>query len=313
MQAFLIDIENGIALKIILWFQSWRTDLVSDLFMPFNWMGSETFYMILLTLVYWVAHKNIGRRLMICFLFSAWFNAFAKEVFKRPRPFLVSDRVQPAFTSAAYGLPSGHTQGGTAVGLVLIRETKKHWATVLLVLYIFLMGISRMVHGVHFPQDVLLGWFLGLAIVLGFYALEQRTGRFFSQMQWGTMLIVTALAAAAVFGLTFLTRPTPAGVVGALTPGAVLVGVIPGLFLESRYIRFSVQGGFGKKCLRYAVGIITALVLKEGLKPMLALISDQSLPMEAAVRMIRYFVLGLWLSAGAPWLFTRMKLAERDE
>ena len=45
--------------------------------------GTETFFLILLTLVYWVIHKNAGRRLFIFFLFSAWLNAFIKEIWKK--------------------------------------------------------------------------------------------------------------------------------------------------------------------------------------------------------------------------------------
>lgn len=312
MQSFLMGIENGIGLDIILWFQSWRTDLVSTLLKPFDLMGTETFYLLLLTLVYWVVHKRAGQRLVIFFLFSAWLKAFAKEIFKRPRPYQVSERVIPAFSVPEYGLPSGHTLTGTTVGLILIREIKKHWATALLIVYIILMGISRMVHGVHFPQDVLLGWTIGILIVFCLYPLENRLSEFFRELTLGTMLLLTLGTAVIVLGLPFLTNPTPAGLSAALTPGAVLVGVIPGLFLESRYVHFSTRGSIFRKCLRYLVGIVTALIIKEGLKPLLGLVNDHSLYMDAMLRIIRYCALGVWVTAGAPWLFTKLKLAERD-
>ena len=313
MKSFLIGIENGIGLNVILWFQSWRTDVISTLFKPFDLMGTETFYLLLLTLVYWVIHKHAGKRLVIYFLFSAWLNAFLKEIFKRPRPYQVSDRVKPAFTASEFGLPSGHTQAGTTVGLILIREIKKHWATVLLIVYIFLMGISRMVHGVHFPQDVLLGWTIGILIVFCLYWLDERFSRIFTDITLGTMLLLTLGAAVVVLGIPFLTNPTPEGLSGALTPGAVLVGVIPGLFLESRYVKFDTQGSGLQKSLRYLVGIVTALIIKEGLKPLLGIVSNDTLYMDALVRIIRYFALGLWLTAGAPWMFTKLKLAKRQQ
>jgi len=312
VQSFLTGIENGIGLDIILWFQSWRTDFVSTLFKPFDLMGTETFYMLLLTLVYWVIHKRAGQRLVIFVLFSAWLKALVKEVFKRPRPYQVSERVIPAFTVSEYGLPSGHTQAGTTVGLILIREIKKHWVTALLIVYIILMGISRMVHGVHFPQDVLLGWAIGILIVFCLYQLDHRLSGFFRELTLGSMLLLTLGTAAIVLGLPFLTHPTPEGLSAALTPGAALVGVIPGLFLESRYVQFSTRGTISKKSLRYLVGIVTALIIKEGLKPLLGLMSDHTLLMDAMLRIIRYCALGLWLTAGAPWLFTKLKLAERE-
>jgi len=313
VQQFLSGIENGIGLDIILWFQSWRTDFISTLFKPFDLMGTETFFLILLTLVYWVIHKNTGRRLVIFFLFSAWLNAFVKEIWKRPRPFQVSESVKPAFTASEYGLPSGHTQAGTTVGLILMREIRKHWATALLIVYILLMGMSRMVHGVHFPQDALLGWTLGILVVFCLYQLDARLSGFFKGINLKTTLLITLGTAVVVLGLPFLTNPTRDGLTGALTPGAVLVGVIPGLFLESKYLRFDTRGSMMQKCLRYLVGIVTALVIKEGLKPLLGVVNDHTLCMEALVRIIRYAALGIWIAAGAPWLFIKLKLANREE
>ena len=313
MQQLLAGIEKGIGLDIILWFQSWRTDFISALFKPLDLMGSETFFLLLLTLVYWVIHKNAGRRLVIFFLFSAWLNAFLKEVWKRPRPYQVSESVKPAFTASEYGLPSGHTQASTTVGLILIREIKKRWATVLLIAYILLTGMSRMVHGVHFPQDVILGWTLGILVVFSLYQLDARFSGYLKHINIKTTLLITLGTALVLLGLPFLTNPTPEGLAGAITPGAVLIGVIPGLFLESKYIGFDTRGSMKQKCLRYLVGIVTALVIKEGLKPLLGVVNDHTLTMEALVRIIRYAALGMWLTVGAPWLFIKLKLANRQE
>lgn len=221
--------------------------------------------------------------------------------------------MKPAFSASEYGLPSGHTQAGTTVGLILINEIRKHWATALLIVYIFLMGVSRMVHGVHFPQDVLLGWTIGILLVFFLYQLADRLSGIFKDITLGAVLLLTLGTAVVLLGLPFLTHPTREGLTGALTPGAVLVGVIPGLFLESKYVRFDTRGGMSQKCLRYLVGVVTALVIKEGLKPLLGIVNDHTLFMDALVRIVRYFALGMWLTAGAPWLFIKLKLAKSEK
>jgi len=175
------------------------------------------------------------------------------------------------------------------------------------------MGISRMVHGVHFPQDVVLGWAIGMLIVFSLYQLDARFSGFFRDIRFSTMLLFTLGTAVVVLGLPFMTNPTREGLAGALTPGAVLVGVIPGFFLESKYVRFDTRGGILQKCLRYLVGIVTALVIKEGLKPLLGVVNDHTLFMDALVRIVRYFTLGMWLAVGAPWMFIKLKLARRQE
>lgn len=312
MAPFLTAVENGPGLSIILWFQSWRTDLITGLFQPFNWAGGEIFFLVLLTIIYWTISKPVGRRLTIIFLVSTWLNAFCKSWWKRPRPFQVSGKVQAPYTAAGYGLPSGHTQTATTVASVLFAETRKRWALVLLFLYMFLMGISRMVHGVHFPQDVLLGWILGVGIVVIMLALEGRFSSALSALTLGQTLLIAIGVAAIPVGLALAVESQPQRIAGMITPAAVLAGVIPGFHLEREKVGFDISGRLAQKYLRYMVGIATALVIKEGLKPILGIINDHSLCMEITVRFIRYFLLGLWISVGAPWLFVKVKLASRE-
>ncbi len=312
MENYMAGIEKGLGMDIMLWFQSWRTDLVSTLFQPLNYAGTETFFLILITIVYWTGNKNFGRRLTIVFLISAWFNAFFKEWWKRPRPFQVSEKLKSAYPVDGYGLPSGHTQTATTFGSFILLGVRKRWATVLLVLYIFLTGISRMVHGVHFPQDVLLGWIIGILIIVVFIFLEAKFSRFFAEITSGQIIILTLMTFVIMLGLSFWTDPNLHGIGSLVTPAAVLVGAIPGFFIESKQVRFTTAGSFRQKCLRYLVGICIALLLKSGLKPLLEIINTHSLYMEAFIRFIRYFALGLWVSLGAPWLFVKTRLASTD-
>jgi membrane-associated phospholipid phosphatase len=312
LKTFFISLEKGLGSDIILWFQSWRSDWVSDLFQPLNYAGSETFFLILLTVVYWTLCKKTGRRLTIIFLLSAWLNAFLKEWWKRPRPFQVSDKINAAYPVDGYGLPSGHTQTATSIGAGLIAGIKKRWAVGLLVLYIVLTGISRMVHGVHFPQDVLLGWIFGILIVLIYLKLEKKLAPFCKEMSAGKMIGITLGGTILMFGLMMWTTPNLHAVVSIVTPMAVLAGAVPGFWIEWNKINFSVQGPVIQKILRYLLGIITALIIKEGLKPVLELVNNHTFTMEILVRFVRYFLLGLWITAGAPWLFTKAKLATKS-
>jgi undecaprenyl-diphosphatase len=89
-----------------------------------------------------------------------------KSLFDRPRPELVPHLSKVATTS----FPSGHSMLSAAIyltlGTMLARTTprkrlKLYYIVVALALT-FLVGVSRVYMGVHYPTDVLAGWLAGL-------------------------------------------------------------------------------------------------------------------------------------------------------
>jgi undecaprenyl-diphosphatase len=93
-----------------------------------------------------------------------------KLVFQRPRPDLVPHLARVDSMS----FPSGHavssavvylTLGALLSQLVQPRKQKAYFLGVACVLT-FLVGLSRVILGVHYPSDVLAGWSVGLAWAL---------------------------------------------------------------------------------------------------------------------------------------------------
>jgi undecaprenyl-diphosphatase len=94
-------------------------------------------------------------------------STLTKELFHRNRPELVPHLSQVMTTS----FPSGHSMLSAAVyltlGALLARtvsdlRTKVYLVVVPLILT-FLVGLSRVYMGVHYPTDVLAGWTAGIA------------------------------------------------------------------------------------------------------------------------------------------------------
>lgn len=90
----------------------------------------------------------------------AWFLAKVFKIFfHTPRPFDVFPQVQSLFIETGYAFPSGHTMVASAIAFALFFIHKK-------VGYVFMIlalviGLARVVAGVHFPIDILGGFILG--------------------------------------------------------------------------------------------------------------------------------------------------------
>ncbi len=91
----------------------------------------------------------------------------------------------------SFSFPSGHTAGTTAMviflSMLLKNHPKQHWIRPLAWLWIALMGLSRLILGVHWPSDIIGGILLGLAVakfVIVSYQSRQRPSIHPEQLLW---------------------------------------------------------------------------------------------------------------------------------
>jgi membrane-associated phospholipid phosphatase len=307
-------LETEIGLAVVHWFNAAGSFFWYAL-LPLAAVGSEVGVMVVLATVYWSISKRNGRRLLILVLGSQVISNFAKIGFGRPRPFHVApDTVESLSETAQFGLPSGHTIFGTVSGLWLIETLRRRWVTAAAVLYIVAMGISRMVHGMHYPQDVLSGWIVGFAFYGAFYRAERSSSRSLwnvrpavsvSMVLAGTALLFLACLA---LNAQFEPRKNGLAVVGALA-GAVL-----GLIIEAEAIGFSAGGPPGRRVLRVLVGLVVLGAVYGGTSALYYAIVGESQTTGALVLYtLRYITVGLTAAAGVPALFMRFGLAGLEE
>jgi len=114
---------------------------------------------------------------IVAFAGSALLNIATKLAFQRQRPSLW-ESIAPETT---FSFPSGHAMGSMTLAAVLVLlawGTRWRWPVLAMaVAFTWLVGLSRLYLGVHYPSDVLAGWAAGLAWTTGAYLVLFRRRR----------------------------------------------------------------------------------------------------------------------------------------
>jgi membrane-associated phospholipid phosphatase len=295
----------------------------------FSFLGSEEFFLLFLPALYWCVNSELGVGVGFILLTSNSLNHLFKVSLGGARPYWVSDRILPLGAETSFGIPSGHAQNALGVwGLpaLYFRKTRVWIGTLTLV---FLIGFSRLYLGMHFIHDVIAGWLLGLVILWLFSVCWKRAAVWLPKQTLGFQVTVSfilsvlfiLLSAAAVQvhqGVVIPDNwrvnamrsgfaPDPYSLSNVFTPTGTLFGLACGLAVINHRGGFQATGSVSRRVLRYVIGMAGVLFLWFGLGQ---LFPRGEYLAAYILRYIRYALLGFWVSAGAPWLFGKLRLVE---
>ncbi len=154
--------------NILLWIQEVvRNPILTPVFTFITTLGNAGTIWILFCIVL-LSKKNtrrIGAMGIAALLGSVVINNYLlKNLVERPRPFDIIEGLHPLVTRPKdFSFPSGHTSSSFAAATVFYRNLPKRFGMWMLLLAT-LIGVSRLYVGVHYPSDVLVGIFVGVAI-----------------------------------------------------------------------------------------------------------------------------------------------------
>lgn len=248
-------------------------------------LGEKIILAGIFCLIYWCLNKEMGVSLLVSLCATICVNGIVKDLVKAPRPFwepgATAKRIE---TATGYSFPSGHTQSATTVWVSIALWVRRFWVTALVVLIVLAVGFSRLYLGVHYLQDVVAGILLGLLVALAVNLILQK-------LTMGLMLIILGVLALVCL-LVGSSKDTFAGV-------GLVLGLLPGLWLEMTHVRFSPPAGFLQGLVRLVSGGVIIGVLY--LLPKLIFPGG-------ALRDIIGNAMIAFVGVGAfPWLFTRLE------
>lgn len=146
-----------------------HTDILNTSFKFISFLGSVYFYIGLLIIVF-IFFRKYFKSISISLASAYLINMLFKLIINRDRPVTYIDK--PPFDPS---FPSGHTVCSVVLYGVIIyllsgikNKSVKIILRTTLILLIVLIGISRICLGVHFITDVIVGYVLGIIILVMF-------------------------------------------------------------------------------------------------------------------------------------------------
>lgn len=329
-------------ITVIQAFQSVDSPILAVLALAITFLGDPLFYLMAMPVVYWCVDSRFGFRLAVVTLVNGAFTTALKDLWRVPRPEGVVPGIARVHESS-WATPSGHAQGsagfwpllalgrpqatrlagaglggagsdaapgathGTSQSSAGSSPVHHHgwraWAVALGLP--FLIGLSRIWLGVHYPSDVLLGWVLGSAVsVLALLVLPRVEAALTTRL---TRFTGAGSGAGQGRALAFGTTTLVGGLLILLNledlsmPGAFLGFVLGHLAAGMTGVRLDAAAGTGRqKAGRLVLGLGLLAVVYFGLK---AVFPGAEEPYGQGFRFVRYALVGLsgaWL---APALF----------
>ncbi|MFV2014114.1 MAG: phosphatase PAP2 family protein [Candidatus Heimdallarchaeota archaeon] len=306
--------------ELVNWLRDNRTDSLTVIFKFFTFLGSEMGYILIVLGIYWLYNKNLALRLTMVVIVTSALNQLIKVIIKNPRPYVSNDTYKENWaiseneieeTATSYSTPSGHAMGSASFWTFIHYKIQSPKTKILAIVMIILIGLSRPYLGVHYFEDVIIGWVLGLLVVYIILKYEKTIVEKWESVSQRTGIVAIIIVAFFVMIIGGITTSFGTDGVIYATLSGLITGLIVGYNIETNKVGFiaetkSVVNGV----LRFLIGIILSLGVLLGLKSVFAEIAKDESEIGYILRFIRYATLGIVATVLTGKIFLSLGLAD---
>ena len=274
----------------------------------FTNFGEELILVLVFGLIYWCFDKRSAKIIGTNLIVGILINPMIKNIVLRRRPYFVHETIdclKPVnkeadiydITFQGYSFPSAHSLNSTVMYASLWRVWRKRVFCITAFILPFLVGISRIILGNHYPTDVLTGWLLGALIVIFLPMIQTRVkneNRF--------RLIIFLISLLGIFYCRTDDYFTGLG---------LMAGFFLSVPFEEKYVKFSETKHPGKCALRVIGGFAFYYLFNTLLKlPFSEEFLKSDIMSAHLVRATRYTIVVFILFALYPMLFDKIRFRE---
>jgi membrane-associated phospholipid phosphatase len=287
-------------LNLIRSIQSVSSPVLTAFVKGITFLGNPEFCIAVFVFLLWCVDEKKGFRLAVLLGFSGGLNVVIKNALQIPRPFELDPSVK-LLDAKNFSTPSGHAQNSAIMWPFFAKNIhflqKKRFLilkNVVAVLLPLLIGFSRVYLGVHYPSDVLIGWFIGFLFILISFLFWQKVSLFFEKLQHSLKIL---FCFAPCFLLLYIDK-------SQIEIPAFLFGFTIGrVFINEKGGFSAADGKIYQKIIRLIVGVSGAIIIYFVLN-----FAKEFHQISRYVIFIQFLFLGWWLTFGAPVIFGKLHL-----
>ncbi|KAL3422044.1 sphingosine-1-phosphate phosphohydrolase [Phlyctema vagabunda] len=255
-------------------------------------LGTHTFFMVVLPILFWCGHTSLGRGMVHILASGVFFTGFLKDMLSLPRPLSPPlHRITMSGSAALeYGMPSSHSANAVSVAvyaLFTLRSpecqllpTTKIILEVVSYSYAFSIILGRLYCGMHGFLDVIIGSIIGAIISVIECVYGSAIDKYLHSSSW----TAPTLVAIAIIALVRV-HPEPADDCPCFDDSVAFAGVMIGIELGGWHyaagewawdipvpatVPFDLEHmGWTIVILRVLVGVLVIFLWREVMKPTL--------------------------------------------
>jgi membrane-associated phospholipid phosphatase len=298
-----------------------RSDMILVLAQASSFLGEVEGYVVVVTLIYTCFDKGLAFRLAVVALLAMLANHFLKLLIRNPRPFVADGTYLSKWAvtpenarelASEFSTPSGHAMSASAFYAYLVASVRNHPVRALALFAIIITGLSRPYLGVHYLEDVLLGWVIGLGFAFAAIRFQARIGTAWLALGVGVQATTAVFASLIIYLLTLWSNGgdvdrQPLLFVEYL---GFLTGIIAARPLEARHVDFDPKSGsIPAKFGRWLIAVAMVTLPLFGLDLLFTSFADEGSMIGHGLTYLRYAVAGFAGLFLAPLLLVWLGLA----